>query len=44
MFALGTGIDLRTLFRARGRPALLGAAATLLAAGVAYIGLRLSSH
>lgn len=37
MFALGTGVDVRSLVRTGGRAAVLGGASTVVAAGVAAL-------
>lgn len=39
MFGLGTGVDVRKLIRTGGRPAALGAASSLIAAGAALAGI-----
>lgn len=39
MFGLGTGVDLRKVITTGGRPTLLGAASTLIAAGVSLVGI-----
>ena len=39
LFGLGTSVHLRSLVRTGGRPAVLGAAATLIAVTVSYLGI-----